>query len=96
MMLGDIKSKNLIILKGLLFVFLGAAAAAILLLKHWSWENALWLGVAIWAFCRAYYFAFYVIEKYVDPEYRFAGLGTAIAFLLRRSRKEEKHDKEKD
>lgn len=85
-MFGDLKSKNLIILKGLLFVFLGAAAAAIILLKHWSWENAFWLGVTIWAFCRAYYFAFYVIEKYVDPTYRFAGLGTAVAFLLRRRR----------
>ena len=88
-MLGDIQSKNLIIFKGLLFVFLGAAAAAIILLKHWSWENALWLGVAIWAFCRAYYFAFYVIEKYVDPDYKFAGLWTAVAFLLRRRGRDE-------
>jgi len=88
-MLGDIQSKKLIILKGLLFVFLGVAAAAILLLKHWSWENALWLGVAIWAFCRAYYFAFYVIEKYVDPKYKFAGLWTAVAFLLRPGRSGE-------
>jgi hypothetical protein len=32
------------------------------------------LVIAIWCFCRVYYFAFYVIEHYVDPGYRFAGL----------------------
>lgn len=85
-MMGDIQSKTLIIVKGGLFVVLGIAAAAILLFKHASWENALLLGICIWAFARAYYFAFYVIEKYVDPTYKFAGLGTAIAFLIKRSR----------
>ena len=42
------------------------------------------LAVALWAFCRFYYFAFYVIEKYVDPSYRFAGLGSFALYLLRR------------
>jgi hypothetical protein len=29
-------------------------------------------------FCRFYYFAFYVIEHYVDPGYRFSGLGSSF------------------
>jgi ABC-type sugar transport system permease subunit len=41
------------------------------------------MAVAIWAFCRAYYFAFYVIEHYVDPSHRFAGLGSFIRYALR-------------
>lgn len=36
--------------------------------------GAVLLALSIWGFCRAYYFAFYVIEKYVDPEFRFSGL----------------------
>jgi len=42
------------------------------------------LALAVWAFCRAYYFAFYVIEHYADPGYRFAGLMSFIGYALRR------------
>ena len=40
------------------------------------------LGLAIWAFARAYYFAFYVIEHYVDSEFKFAGLWSFARYLL--------------
>lgn len=76
-MMGDTQSKRLIIIKGLLFVVLGSGAAGMLLFQNWSWENAVLLGITIWAFALAYYFAFYVIENYVDSAYKFA-------FLLRR------------
>ena len=39
------------------------------------------LALSIWCFCRCYYFAFYVIEHYVDPGYRFSGLWSFIAYL---------------
>ncbi len=32
----------------------------------------------------AYYFAFYVIEHYVDPGYRFAGLWSFVRYVLRK------------
>ena len=43
------------------------------------------LAVAVWCFARSYYFAFYVIEHYVDPGFRFAGLDDAqrYAFMKR-------------
>ncbi len=41
----------------------------------------------VWAFCRAYYFAFYVIEHHVDPGYRFSGLISFVAYALRKDRK---------
>jgi hypothetical protein len=38
--------------------------------------------LAIWAFCRAYYFAFYVIENYIDPKFRFAGLFSVLGYFV--------------
>ena len=46
--------------------------------------SALLLATAVWCFARFYYFAFYVIEHYVDPGYKFAGLGSFVAYLFRR------------
>lgn len=42
------------------------------------------LVVCVWAFCRAYYFAFYVIERYLDPGYKFSGLTSVIAYVVRK------------
>ena len=44
------------------------------------------LGLAVWAFCRAYYFAFYVIEHYVDGAYRFVGLWDFARYVMGRRR----------
>ena len=45
------------------------------------------LAVSVWCFCRFYYFAFYVIEHYVDSNYRFAGLWSFAGYLWSRRRK---------
>jgi hypothetical protein len=82
--MGDITSKRLLIVKGGLFVALGLLASGAILLQHPDWRLALLLAVAVWAFCRAYYFAFYVVQHYIDSEFRFAGLGSVIAYLWRR------------
>jgi hypothetical protein len=68
--------------KGLLFLFLGILSALLVVLDNPSWRVALLLVLCIWSFCRFYYFAFYVIEKYVDPRYRFAGLTSFARFLI--------------
>ena len=39
------------------------------------------LVLAIWFFCRAYYFTYYVIERYIDPFYKFSGLISALRHL---------------
>lgn len=72
--MGDLHSGIAIWGKGILFVLLGTFAAALLLMFAPDWRVAGLLCLSIWAFCRAYYFAFYVIEHYVDPGYKFAGL----------------------
>ena len=83
-MMTDLTSSRLIWLKGILFLVLGVSASALLLYEMPSLRIAGLLGLAIWAFCRAYYFAFYVIEHYVDPGYRFAGLGSFLRYVLKR------------
>jgi hypothetical protein len=68
--------------KGILFLLLGMLSALLILIEHPTWRVGLLLTVAIWSFCRFYYFAFYVIENYVDPTYRFAGLSSFVRYLV--------------
>ena len=83
-MLGDIKSPRLIYIKGFLFLFTGLTAVLALILENPNLRDTFLLLVAIWSFSRFYYFAFYVIEHYVDPGYRFAGLWSFFLYLLQR------------
>ncbi|MDA0811835.1 MAG: hypothetical protein O3C21_05540 [Verrucomicrobia bacterium] len=69
-------------MKGALMFLCGTLAASLLLLLHPDWITALLLAATIFGFCRFYYFAFYVIEHYVDPKFKFAGLHSALLFLL--------------
>jgi hypothetical protein len=70
----DLSDPRWIKLKGILFLLLGMGSATLLLMERPSVREALLLALAVWAFCRAYYCAFYVIERYVDPSFRFSGL----------------------
>lgn len=81
---GDLKSPFWIYLKGFLFLFGGALGGGLLLLEHATWKNALLLGMTVWCFCRFYYFAFYVIEHYLDGEFKFAGLGSFVWYVFTR------------
>ena len=77
----DLADARWIKFKGVLFAVVGILASALLFLEAPTLKVALFLAIAIWCFCRAYYFAFYVIEKYVDPGFRFSGLWSAIKYL---------------
>ncbi len=83
---GDLRSARWIHMKGWSFLVIAVLAAAGLLLPNFSWSNLALLAIALWAASRWYYYMFYVIEKYVDPEFRFAGLGSAVRYLVRRKR----------
>jgi len=82
----DLTSRRAIFAKGWLFLVLGLLSAGGLLALHPSWETTALLAIALWAFCRWYYFMFYVVEKYVDPGYRFAGLTDFLRYLWRSRR----------
>ena len=80
----DITSPFWIKFKGISFLIVGLISGSLLLYEHPNVKVALLLGIAVWCFCRFYYFAFYVIEHYVDPNYRFSGLWSFARYLLSR------------
>ena len=82
----DLTNPMWIKLKGALFLLLGSVAAVLLWLDNRTLKSALLLALVVWCFCRAYYFAFYVIEHYVDPSFKFSGLGSSIAYLFHRNK----------
>ena len=84
----DLTNPRLIKLKGVLFLLIGLMATALLLLDRPELKTAALLAIAIWCFCRFYYFAFYVIEHYVDPGYRFSGLWSFARYLVRKRSRE--------
>ena len=76
----DIKSPRLLLFKAILFLLAGCMAGAALLIEHFSWTNLFLLFIVIFSFSRFYYFCFYVIEHYIDPHYKFAGLTSVITY----------------
>jgi hypothetical protein len=75
-----------IIVKAVLFLVIGVVAAILIFTDHPNWRTAVLLAITIWSFCRLYYFAFYVIEKYVDPACKFSGLISFLKFWFERWR----------
>ncbi len=86
-MLGDLKDARWIIAKGLMFLLAGVMASGLLLVEVPTLRAVVLLGLAVWCFCRAYYFAFYVIEHYIDDTFKYAGLWSAVVYLVSRKGK---------
>ncbi len=82
----DLTDPRWIKLKGMLFLVVGLLTSLLLMLEHPTAKVAVLLAICVWCFCRFYYFAFYVIEHYVDPGYRFSGLLSFARYLLQRKR----------
>jgi len=79
----DLKAPRLIYLKGLLFLLGAIMSAGILLAFHPSLKIAALLAICVWCSCRFYYFAFYVIEHYVDGDHHYAGLWAFARYAWR-------------
>jgi hypothetical protein len=79
-----ISNPRVLYLKGALFLALGAIAASVVWLQQPGISTFLLLMILAWSAARAYYFAFYVIERYVDPRFRYYGLISLLSYLLRR------------
>jgi len=82
--MADLKNSKLIYLKGFLFLIAGFVSAALIVARTFDWQVAALLAICVWCFCRFYYFAFYVIEHYVDDGFRFTGLIDFVRYLFRR------------
>jgi len=83
----DLTNPKLIKMKGVLFLLMGILSSALLLIHAPSLTVAVLLIIAIWSFCRFYYFAFYVIQHYVEPSFRFAGLWDFAIYMMKRRQK---------
>lgn len=82
--MGDLRNPRLIYLKGSLFLVIAFVSCGLIVYEFWHPRLILLVAIALWSSARFYYFAFYVIEHYVDPTYKFAGLGSFVMYLLRR------------
>jgi hypothetical protein len=81
--MSDITDPRALWLKAVLFVFLGTMAGWLVWQQTRQWDTLLLLTICVWAFARAYYFAFYVIEKYADPSFRYSGLISLLKYVFR-------------
>lgn len=76
----DLTNPRWIKLKGVLFLVLGIVSSMLLICEAPTIRVTGLLALSIWCFCRFYYFAFYVIQHYVDPGYRFSGLWSFVCY----------------
>jgi len=79
----ELKEPRLLYAKALGFIVIGAIGGTLLILDQPTLRTVILLCLVIWAMCRAYYFAFYVMQRWVDPNYRFTGLLSMARFLLK-------------
>jgi hypothetical protein len=77
----DIKSPRLLKIKGLLFLLLGILSTLLLWAENPSLKTLILLVICLWSFCRFYYFAFYVLQHYADPDFRYSGLWDLFLYL---------------
>ncbi len=88
----DLKSPAALISKGGLFLLLGLVAGGLLLWEIFSLQRLALFAIALWAFCRFYYFLFYVLEHYAGRGRPYAGIFDAVKWILSRKRDDRKRD----
>jgi hypothetical protein len=82
----DLSDPRWMKLKAALFGGIGLLSALLLWLESPRLITVVLLLLCVWAFCRLYYFAFYVIEHYIDPTFKFSGVFAACRYLMKRRR----------
>ena len=80
----DLGNPKWMYLKAALLLAILFASCALVWLESPTWRTAVLLGLVAWSCARLYYFMFYVIERYIDPSYRFSGVTSALRYLLGR------------
>ena len=80
--------------KAILFVLIGVSSCALILVELPTLRIFVLLCLAIWSFCRAYYFAFYVLEHYIDPSFRYSGLFSLVRHLMTQKKQAKESKRE--
>ena len=89
--MANLQNPTMIWIKGFLFLLLGVLASGLLILQAPNLTVVFLLCLTVWAFCRFYYFAFYVIQHYVDSTYRFSGLLSFLQYAVFKRRHERRN-----
>lgn len=82
-MSGDLTDKRWIVAKGLLFFLIVVGSGVLLIIEDDRLTRLGLVLLIVWSSARAYYFLFYVLERYVGVEGRYAGLLDLIRRLRR-------------
>jgi hypothetical protein len=83
----DLENARWMYVKAVLFAGIGTVSSGLIILSNPTLQSSVLLLLALWSFCRLYYFAFYVIEKYIDPAFKFSGLFSAAKYFLTNPRR---------
>lgn len=89
----DLKDTRWIYAKAIGFLLIGLMGSTLILVRVPDWEVAMALALSVWGFARAYYFLFYVIEHYVDSQFRYSGLLDFVSYLVRQKSSEANNSK---
>ncbi len=84
----DLTSKKWIVAKGVMFLLIALGSAALVLAELPSARIAILLAILAWSASRFYYFLFYVLERYVDPKLRYAGIINLLTRIWQKRSKE--------
>lgn len=84
--MGDLTSRGWIIAKGLMFAIIVVMSGTGIVIEDEPWHRLVLLAMCLWAACRFYYFLFYVLERYVGLEGRYAGILDLCQRIWRRWR----------
>ena len=80
----DLKSKQAIYLKSLLFVFIWILSIVLNLTSEELSYKIVSIILVVWASARLYYFMFYVIEHFVDDEFKFSSVYDFVLYLFKK------------
>jgi hypothetical protein len=80
----DLSNPKWMYLKAALLLLILLCSGGMLLSDAPTWRTGVLLALVVWASARLYYFMFYVIERYIDPSYRFSGILSALSYLVGR------------
>ena len=58
-------------------------ASGLLLYESPDSRTMILLVIAVWSFCRFYYFLFYVLERYAGRDQKYAGVMDALVYVLK-------------
>jgi len=79
---------DFILLKFVLFLIISVfGITSMLVLNKFDLFFVILLATTIWSCSRIYYFLFYVIHKFFDPQYKFSGLFHFISYFINRNKK---------